>query len=47
MDFRILGPIEGWSDGAPLTLGGPRQRALLAYLLLHANETVSADRLLD
>jgi DNA-binding SARP family transcriptional activator len=47
MDFRILGPIEGSSEGAPLTLGGPRQRALLAYLLLHANETVSADRLLD
>jgi len=47
MDFRILGPVEGSVDGVPLALGGPRQRALLAYLLLHANEVVSSERLLD
>jgi len=41
VDFRILGPLE--VDA--LALGGPRQRALLAILLLHANESVSADRL--
>jgi DNA-binding SARP family transcriptional activator len=47
MDFRILGPVEVATGGQPLRLGGPRQRALLAYLLLHANEVVAAERLLD
>jgi DNA-binding SARP family transcriptional activator len=47
MDFRILGPIEAWTEGRPLPLGGERQRALLAYLLLHANEVVAGERLLD
>ena len=41
MDFRILGPVEV----DDVTLGGPRQRAVLAALLLHANEPVSAERL--
>ena len=47
MDFRILGPLEVIGDGRTLTLGGASQRALLALLLLHANEVVSSDRLLD
>src|SRR5258706_13816362 len=47
MDFRILGQVEVSSGGLMLRLTGPRQRALLAYLLLHANEVVPADRLLD
>src|SRR5690242_11828739 len=47
MDFRILGPLEARSGGRQLPLGGPRQRALLAYLLLRANEVVSPERLLD
>ncbi len=47
MDFRILGPTEVTNDGRPLALGGPRQRALLGMLLLHANEVVSSDRLVD
>ena len=47
MELRILGPIEVLADERPVPLGGPRQRALLAYLLLHANEVVPADRLLD
>src|SRR5439155_19398031 len=47
MEFRILGQLEARSDGLSLPLGGPRQRALLAYLLLRANEVVSAERLLD
>ncbi len=47
MEFRILGPVEASVDGVPCALGGPRQRALLAYLLLHANEVVSSERLLD
>ena len=47
MDFRILGPTEVTEEGRPLALGGPRQRALLGMLLLHANEVVSSDRLVD
>jgi DNA-binding SARP family transcriptional activator len=47
MEFRILGPVEASSGGQPLQLGGARPRALLAYLLLHTNEIVSAERLLD
>src|ERR1051325_9488133 len=45
MDFRILGAVEVFAGGQPLRLGGPRQRALLAYLLLHADESTSAQPL--
>jgi DNA-binding SARP family transcriptional activator len=47
MEFLILGPLEVREGGRSLPLGGPRQRALLALLLLHANAVVSSDRLLD
>src|SRR3954465_13155221 len=47
MDFRILGPLEVVGDDGPLALGGAKQRALLALLLLHEGETVSTDRLVD
>jgi YVTN family beta-propeller protein len=47
MEFRILGPLEVEEAGRPLPLGGAKQRALLALLLLHANEVVSSDRLID
>ena len=47
MEFRILGPLEVADDGRPLALGGPRQRRLLALLLLTPNRAVSADRLID
>jgi DNA-binding SARP family transcriptional activator len=47
MEFRILGPLEVRHEGAEVTLGGPKPRALLLLLLLHANEVVSADRLID
>jgi DNA-binding SARP family transcriptional activator len=47
MNFRILGPLEVLDEGHAVTLGGSRQRALLALLLLHANETLSIDRLID
>ncbi len=43
----MLGPLEVSLNGSPVTLGGPKQRALLAFLLLHANEVVSRDRLID
>jgi DNA-binding SARP family transcriptional activator len=47
MDFRLLGPLEVLEHDRPLALGGGRQRSLLAVLLLHANEVVSNDRLID
>src|SRR5436190_2050674 len=45
--FAVLGPIEVRVDGETVALGGPKQRALLALLLLNANDVVSRDRLLD
>lgn len=47
MQFRILGPLEVIDDGRVLTISGRKQRTLLALLLLHANQTVSRDRLID
>jgi DNA-binding SARP family transcriptional activator/class 3 adenylate cyclase len=47
MDFRLLGPLEVEDDGGPVGLGGAKQRALLALLLLNANMTVASDRLID
>jgi predicted ATPase/DNA-binding SARP family transcriptional activator len=45
MDFRILGPLEVRADGRVVALTGAKQRAVLAVLVLHANEPVSAERL--
>jgi DNA-binding SARP family transcriptional activator len=45
LEFRILGPLSVRVDGTPVSLGGPKQRALLALLLLNANRVVSRDRL--
>src|SRR5215207_2966874 len=45
MEFRILGPLEVRADGRAVALGGAKPRALLAVLLLHANQPVSAERL--
>ena len=47
MEFRILGPIEVWSEGRQVRLRRGKQRALLAELLLHRNEIVSIDRLIE
>ncbi len=47
MEFRILGPLEVLENGRQIELGGAKQRALLAILLMHANEVVSTDRLID
>lgn len=47
MDFRILGPLEVLDDGRAVALAGSKPRALLAPLLLHANETLTSDRLID
>lgn len=47
VEFRLLGPLEVRVDGRALSLSGTQQRALLAMLLLHANEPVSPDRLVE
>ena len=47
MEFRLLGPLEVVSDGRSLLVGGGKRRSLLAILLLHRNEVVSAERLID
>jgi DNA-binding SARP family transcriptional activator len=47
VDFRLLGPVEARTDGRVLSLGGARQRALLAALLLQRGAPVSRDRLIE
>ena len=45
--FRVLGPVEVSSSGQILPLGGPKQRALLADLILNAGRVISTTRLID
>jgi DNA-binding SARP family transcriptional activator len=47
LEFRILGPLEVVGEHGPVRLGGPKQRATLAILLLNVNRVVSVDRLAD
>ena len=47
MEFRVLGPLEVRHAGAAVPLGGPRQRAVLAALLLRANQLVTAQYLIE
>ncbi|WP_058043116.1 AfsR/SARP family transcriptional regulator [Streptomyces roseifaciens] len=47
VEFKVLGPLAAVADGRVLPLGGPKQRTLLAMLLVNANTAVSADRLCD
>ncbi|MGK5731267.1 BTAD domain-containing putative transcriptional regulator [Streptomyces sp. URMC 124] len=47
VEFKVLGPLAAVADGRVLPLGGPKQRTLLAMLLVNANTAVSADRLYD
>jgi WD40 repeat protein/DNA-binding SARP family transcriptional activator/class 3 adenylate cyclase len=47
MQFRVLGPLEVDAGGGPIPLGGPKQRAVLAHLLVRANQTVPAETLVD
>lgn len=47
IEFRILGPLEAHRMGEPLDLGGAKQRALLAALLLSANRVVAVEHLID
>jgi DNA-binding SARP family transcriptional activator len=45
--FRILGAVEAFLDGTPAALGAPKQRAVLAMLLVNRRRVVSADQLVD
>ena len=47
IEFRILGPLEVEDEERLVPLGGTKQRAVLAILLLHRGEVVSVDRLVD
>jgi DNA-binding SARP family transcriptional activator len=47
VEFRLLGPLEVIHDGAPLPLGGPKQRSVLALLAFNANRSVSTIDLID
>ena len=47
MQFRILGPIEARLDDGPAALGAPKQRGLLALLLVHRRRVVTAEQLID
>src|SRR5262245_12418482 len=47
MEFRLLGPLEVIAEGRVVPLDAPKQRALLALLLVRANEPVSRDLLIE
>jgi DNA-binding SARP family transcriptional activator len=47
MDYRILGPLEALDGERRLPLGGARQRSVLALLLLHGNEALTRDLIID
>ena len=47
MQFRILGPIEAVLDSGPAALGAPKQRGLLALLLVNRRRVVTAEQLID
>jgi DNA-binding SARP family transcriptional activator/DNA-binding beta-propeller fold protein YncE len=47
VEFRILGPLEVVDEGRPVSIRRGKELALLAYLLLHANEVVPRERLID
>jgi len=47
MQFRLLGPLEVWDGDERIDLGGAKQRALLALLLLHANRTVPRTQVIN
>src|SRR4029450_958388 len=47
MEFRILGPLEVSAGDGAIKLGGPKQREVLAHLILRANRPVPVDLLID
>ncbi len=47
VSFHVLGSVRGSVGTSTVNVTAPRQRALLAYLLINANETVSTSKLID
>src|SRR4051794_3985172 len=47
LEFRLLGRVEVLRDGQPVDIGGPKQRAVLASLLLRVGRVVSVEQLID
>lgn len=47
IEFRVLGPLEALGPSGPMTLGGGKQRLLLAVFVLRAGEFVSRNALID
>ena len=47
LEFGVLGPLQMMADGTPVPLGAPKQRAVLAMLVLNRNRPVSVDSLID
>jgi DNA-binding SARP family transcriptional activator len=47
MQFRVLGPLEVVGDDGPIAISAPKQRALLALLIIHVGQVVSVDRIVD
>jgi DNA-binding SARP family transcriptional activator/ABC-type glycerol-3-phosphate transport system substrate-binding protein len=47
MEFRVLGSLEVVDDGRTVVVASPRERALLALLVIHANRALSWERVLD
>ena len=47
IEFRVLGPLEVLDEGEPVSIGGRKQRMVLAMLLLEAGRVVSSARLID
>jgi DNA-binding SARP family transcriptional activator len=47
MEFSVLGKLEAWRDGERLALGPIKQRSLLALLVIHANQAVPTDQIID
>lgn len=47
IEFRLLGPVEARTGGKIVDLGGPKQRAIMAYLLFRSNRVCPADEIVD
>ncbi|MDA0633042.1 BTAD domain-containing putative transcriptional regulator [Nonomuraea sp. MCN248] len=47
LTFTALGPFQAWADGTPLDLGGQRQRAVLARLIVAGGRAVPVNTLID
>jgi basic membrane lipoprotein Med (substrate-binding protein (PBP1-ABC) superfamily)/DNA-binding SARP family transcriptional activator len=47
VQFEILGPLRARVEGEPVELGSPKERALLGVLLLHRNDVVATETLID